>query len=95
MVVLRVHGVDLVAVYFPQGLRKVKMFDWLLSQSQQWLSCPALLVGGFNTGKHRLDEDGTTFVASHQHLGLASLRPPVFDIIHIMRLMAISWPLHS
>ncbi|MBP1805009.1 endonuclease/exonuclease/phosphatase family protein [Rubellimicrobium aerolatum] len=59
-VAARVAGVTLVGVYFAQLKAKRPMFLWLLGRPPE-LSGPTLVMGDFNTGRHRLDEAGATF----------------------------------
>lgn len=59
---VRVCGLSIVAFYFPLGKEKAPLFDWILEHSPSWISGRAALIGDFNTGKHRIDEVGATFV---------------------------------
>ena len=53
---LDVHG-----FYFSLGEQKRPLWRSLLAAVPSLLSRPALLVGDFNTGRHRVDEKGATF----------------------------------
>lgn len=55
-------GFDLVGTYLPLNQRKVPYWDWLLERARERADRPCLFMGDFNTGKHRLDEEGATFV---------------------------------
>ncbi|TAH41951.1 MAG: hypothetical protein EYC71_11440 [Gammaproteobacteria bacterium] len=57
--------VSVYGLYFPQKLAKSVLFDFLLHGPPS--KDPAvLLVGDFNTGLHRIDEEGTTFHCTRQ-----------------------------
>ena len=62
--VVRMDGLTLVAVYLPLGKQKRYSWDSLLHTSARFVGEPTVLVGDFNTGKHRIDEQGATFIAS-------------------------------
>lgn len=51
----------LVGVYFPLGRPKLPFWAWFMEPAMALASERALLLGDFNTGKHRLDETGVTF----------------------------------
>jgi exodeoxyribonuclease-3 len=53
---LDVHG-----FYFSQGEQKIPLWRSLVAAVPTMLSRPTLLVGDFNTGRHRVDEKGATF----------------------------------
>jgi len=57
----RVAGLTVFGVYFAIGKSKASLFDYILSNSEQWLKEPALLMGDFNSGLHKIDEDKSTF----------------------------------
>ena len=48
-------------LYFPQKEEKASLFDWLLELPEAMRGTRTLLLGDFNTGLHRLDEEGATF----------------------------------
>ena len=54
---------NLVAVYLPHGRAKIPAWDSLLSTATRLAGTPTILIGDFNTGTHRIDEAGTTFIA--------------------------------
>jgi exodeoxyribonuclease III len=60
-ILLRVGDFHLGAFYFPQLKAKVSLFEFILRKTPGLIGEPTLLVGDFNTGKHFLDEDKTTF----------------------------------
>jgi exodeoxyribonuclease-3 len=57
LVAVRVRGRVILAVYFPQREAKRLLFEAL----QSWAPGADYLIGDFNTGRHLLDEVGTTF----------------------------------
>ena len=64
LLAFQAEDIYILATYFPQKERKYPVFEasmtWLLEKT----ACPALFIGDLNTGRHRLDEVGTTFVAA-------------------------------
>jgi exodeoxyribonuclease-3 len=54
---------NLVAVYLPPGRVKIPAWDSLLLTAKELAGAPTILIGDFNTGKHRIDEVGATFIA--------------------------------
>ena len=67
----RTHGLHIVGVYFALNREKRPLFDFLLSRSRSLLEEPAMIVGDFNTGVHRIDETGTTFSEANRFDDLA------------------------
>lgn len=72
MLGVRVKGMNLVAFYFPNKEAKHPVFDFILGLPQQYLSEPTLLIGDFNTGLHRIDENDATFYSSDQFKSMLS-----------------------
>ena len=62
--VVKVGGISLVGVYFPQGKLKAPVFDYLTSTFLANEMEAAILLGDFNTGKHWVDEETNTFLCS-------------------------------
>jgi exodeoxyribonuclease-3 len=60
----RFDGLDVLGVYFALGLRKQPLFEYLVGLDTTVLAPGSVLIGDFNTGKHRVDELGATFVLS-------------------------------
>jgi exonuclease III len=56
----RIGGITVVGVYFAQSYAKRPLFSWLLQPPAE-LPEPTLVIGDFNTGLHRIDEQGATF----------------------------------
>jgi exodeoxyribonuclease-3 len=48
-------------VYFAQKEAKRSLFEFLLAQSADWLQGPAIIIGDWNTGRHREDEPTASF----------------------------------
>ena len=65
---IRVAGLSLTGVYLPTGSRKLPLFDTLLSMD--WPD-DGVVIGDWNTGLHRLDEAGATFVGAHRFAALS------------------------
>jgi exodeoxyribonuclease-3 len=70
---VRAGGLSIVACYFPQRHEKNAVYDYLESISASLLGQPCLLLGDFNTGLHRMDEDRATFIAEDRFRGLLDL----------------------
>lgn len=51
----------LMGCYFPQKKEKAKVFDYILNNLGE---DPLIVIGDFNTGKHLIDERGTSFYCS-------------------------------
>lgn len=51
----------LIATYFPADKVKMDYWKWFMAQADSRSDVPCILVGDFNTGKHRIDEIGATF----------------------------------
>jgi len=62
--VIKVGGISLVGVYFPQGKLKAPVFDYLTATFLANEMEAAILIGDFNTGKHWADEETNTFLCS-------------------------------
>jgi len=60
--------VEIGAAYIPNAERskteKTEYWDWLLGVGDKVLSRDVLITGDFNTGLHRIDEEGATFVCA-------------------------------
>jgi exodeoxyribonuclease III len=54
-------GINLAALYFAQNKAKASLFEFLLSLPAVFIDERSMLVGDFNTGKHKLDETNSTF----------------------------------
>lgn len=67
------EGILVLGAYFPQGKAKAPVFDWLLEGSKSWLKGQALILGDFNTGLHKIDEEGSTFYCEDQFRALLGL----------------------
>ena len=50
--------------YFPQQKLKKKVFEFLISEIEKNQSENTIIIGDFNTGKHFLDEKGSSFYCS-------------------------------
>lgn len=72
VVFARCGSTYIAGLYFPHRLAKAALFEYLLSLDGL-LALPTLLIGDFNTGRHRIDEEGKTFVAADyfERLGAA------------------------
>lgn len=70
---VRAGGLDVIACYFPQRHEKIAVYDYLESISASLLEQPCLLLGDFNTGLHRVDEDKATFIAADRFQSLLDL----------------------
>ena len=51
----------LYACYFPQQDEKKHLFEFLLSEFASQPDQPLIITGDINTGKHTIDEEGSTF----------------------------------
>ena len=58
------NGTAICGVYFPLGEAKRPLFEHLQRQVARVLGPLAVVIGDFNTGEHRLDEAGATFVCT-------------------------------
>lgn len=65
----RVRNLFIAGVYFAQLKQKASLFDYLLSYPPEF-GTDALIIGDFNTGRHRLDEAGATFACVDKFAGL-------------------------
>lgn len=59
IVACRVDGIVLTGVYFAQNRAKLSLFNYLLGEP--FAGDEAIVIGDFNTGRHRVDETGATF----------------------------------
>jgi exodeoxyribonuclease III len=57
----------------PLNIEKRRFWDTLLQAAQARLQTPALMLGDWNTGAHRLDETGKTYVCADHFLQLSAL----------------------
>lgn len=60
----QIGSLDLFGLYFPQRHEKVPVFEALCALESSVLESDSLLIGDFNTGRHLLDEVGSTFYGS-------------------------------
>lgn len=65
----RVRGLFIAGIYFAQLKQKASLFDYLLSRPL-WFGTDALIVGDFNSGRHRHEEASATFVCADKFGGL-------------------------
>lgn len=67
-----IGDVLIVGVYFSQGRSKAPLFDFLidLARSRQTM----MVIGDFNTGLHRIDENGATFYCADLFRDLSTVR---------------------
>lgn len=65
----QVEDVQLLGVYFANRRAKQTLFDYLLGLPDE--ASNMLLIGDFNTGVHRMDEGGATFLCAAQFQQLA------------------------
>ncbi|HOC43806.1 MAG TPA: endonuclease/exonuclease/phosphatase family protein [Thermoanaerobaculales bacterium] len=70
IVLARTSGLSLFAVYFPQLRAKGPIFDFLLALPDDLLQARTAICGDFNTGKHFIDEKGTTFALAERFSAL-------------------------
>ena len=63
-VLARIRGINIFGLYFPYGLEKDFLFQFLIDLAPRYLQGRSLLIGDLNTGKHHLDEAGATFFCS-------------------------------
>lgn len=70
---VRASGLSIVACYFPQRHEKVAVYEYLESASASLLERPCLILGDFNTGLRRIDEEGATFIAADRFQALLEL----------------------
>jgi exonuclease III len=59
---VEVEGISLLCCYFPQGRDKIPVFEFVLNWASSFRNMPALVIGDLNTGKHEIDEVGSTFI---------------------------------
>lgn len=59
-----VAGLALTAVYMPLGDDKTPYWEAVVDAAEARASMPALFIGDFNTGKHRIDEAKATFTSA-------------------------------
>ena len=57
----------------PTNVAKTRFWDAVLQEAESRLEEPFLFVGDWNTGTHRLDETGKTFVCAEHFGRLATL----------------------
>jgi exonuclease III len=55
------------------NIAKVRFWETVLQAAEPRLDEPFLLVGDWNTGAHRLDEKGKTYVCAEHFLKLAAM----------------------
>lgn len=68
----RIDSLVVFGVYFALGAGKASLFDFIEDGSPSWIQEPGLLIGDFNTGLHRVDEQGATFHLSDRFERLQS-----------------------
>ena len=59
--VLKLLDIQLIGVYFPQGLLKAPMFDFIQNKFPIFANSKSAVIGDFNTGLHWVDEAANTF----------------------------------
>jgi exodeoxyribonuclease-3 len=57
----------------PSGIAKARFWDAMLAEARRRLDRPFLFCGDWNTGAHRQDETGKTFVCAEQFAALSEL----------------------
>lgn len=70
---VRIGDLNVFGLYFPQNRAKEPLFQFLTRLASHFLREPTLLIGDFNTGKHRIDETGATFYCAKYLEELESL----------------------
>lgn len=63
---IKLEGISLIGVYFPQGKAKGAVFDCIRSTFSSARLGNSILLGDFNTGMHWIDEAKNTFVCSEK-----------------------------
>ena len=71
IVACRLGSFTIAGVYFALNNHKASLFDYLLSKPAE-LGDDFLVIGDFNTGRHKLDEVGTTFRCADRFKSLPS-----------------------
>ena len=71
IVACRVGSLTIAGVYFALNHRKASLFDYVLAKPAE-LGDDYLVIGDFNTGRHRLDEVGATFFCEDRFRSLPS-----------------------
>jgi exonuclease III len=66
LLAVETNGLRVVGAYFPQKTEKHAVFDAVLPWLREHVDQCAVLIGDLNTGKHRSDEEGATFIASRR-----------------------------
>ena len=69
IVACRVGSLTIAGVYFALNHQKASLFDYLLAKPAE-LGDDFLVVGDFNTGRHRVDEVGATFFCEDRFTAL-------------------------
>jgi exodeoxyribonuclease-3 len=69
IVACRVGSLTIAGVYFALNHKKATLFDYLLSKPAE-LGDDYLIIGDFNTGRHRVDEVGATFLCEDRFTAL-------------------------
>ncbi len=57
------RGTIIAGYYFPLGELKAPFWSWVIKAATALRDSAALLVGDFNTGKHKIDEEFSTFIS--------------------------------
>ena len=61
---IKTADISVYGCYFPQKKLKSIIFDFILDQLEQGPNENIVIAGDFNTGKHKIDESGSTFYCS-------------------------------
>ena len=69
IVACRVGSLTIAGVYFALNHQKASLFDYLLAKPAE-LGDDYLIIGDFNTGRHRVDEVGATFFCEDRFAAL-------------------------
>ncbi len=61
IVACRSGDLSIFGVHFALGAGKRRLYDLIAARSPLWTRSASIVVGDFNTGRHRIDEAGATF----------------------------------
>ncbi|ABC22821.1 endonuclease/exonuclease/phosphatase family protein [Rhodospirillum rubrum] len=59
-----VAGLSVIGVYMPMGEAKTPYWEAVVAAARRREASPTLVIGDFNTGKHFIDEKGTSLVSA-------------------------------